>query len=156
MRQQTWSMWLFFILLNKVQSKVSDIPWRGHPGCFPAQSKVNRIAEAWGGLSRTRLPGWPRERGQCGKKAEIRHRRPLDLVPKRKRLCWDNLFQPLGIYILGQKKCTAFDPVILLLEIQEEEIVADVCEYVMQGYFNHTMLFIVEKTGSKYLAMGVS
>lgn len=57
-----------FILLNKVQSKGLWYPLkRGHPGCFPAQSKVNRIMGTCGGLSRTRLPGWPRERGQCGK-----------------------------------------------------------------------------------------
>lgn len=109
-----------FILLNKVQSKGLWYPLkRGHPGCFPAQSKVNRIMGTFSGLSRTRLPGWPGREGSV-EKAEIRHRLGLWTWFLRKRLCWDNLFQPLGIYISGQKKCTAFDPVILLLEMQQK------------------------------------
>lgn len=88
-------------------------------------------------------PAGPGREGSV-EKAEIRHRPGLWTWFLRKRLCWDNLFQLLGIYILGQKKCTAFDPVILLLEIQEEEIVADVCKDTCTRMFN-AMLFIVEK-----------
>ena len=76
--------------------------------------------------------------------AEIRHRPGLWTWFLRKRLCWDNLSQTLGIYISGQKICIAFDPIIPLLEIQQEEIVADVCKAMCTRMLN-SVLFIIEK-----------
>lgn len=132
-------MWLFLFSQMKFKAKVSDNTLkREHPGCFPVQSRVNRIIGASGSLSGTHELAGPQREGK-GEMAEIRSLPNPGLGSQRKRLSgtWNLYLRSESVHNLRPKNYTSRNTI-------RRNIVADVCRDICTRILN-AVLFMVEK-----------